>query len=183
MKKIIYIFSVFLIFGCASSITAQSMEDISSIRNELFYSDFDFSKCLDYYNRIVQVANKSPLIQAYQAAAEALLAKHSWNPVNKYTYLKNAQALLDRAVNADKKNPEIRFLRLYIQRSIPSYMGMSRDIMDDKKAIMENLDQLNSSQLGQKITEYIVKYMSAPDLTTEPEANQIKKSLGVDTEP
>lgn len=170
-------FILFLINGCFNTIHAQSIDDIKAIRNELFYTDFDFDKCLEYYNRITKLDSKSPLIQAYQAAAESLLAKHSWNPVNKYSYLKNAQELLNDAVSADSDNPEIRFLRLYIQRSIPSYMGMSKDIPEDKNVILANLDKLNIHELGKDIISYIVGYMTAPDVTTEPEASLIKKKL------
>ena len=179
MKNLAIIIFIFFVGGASIQGHAQSLDEIKNIRNELFYTDFNFDKCQKYYDYIVSLKDKSPLVQAYQAAAESLMAKHSWNPLNKFSYLKNAQTLLNDAVKADEDNPEIRFLRLYIQRSIPSYMGMSNDITEDKAAILTHLDKLNVEELGRDIASYIATYMTAPDLTTALEASLIKKKLEV----
>ncbi|MBL6446577.1 hypothetical protein JMN32_09665 [Fulvivirga sp. 29W222] len=179
MKNLAVIILIFFVSGISLTARSQSLDVIKNIRNELFYTDFNFNKCEKYYNYIVSLNDKSPLIQAYQAAAESLMAKHSWNPLNKFSYLKNAQELLNDAVKADEENPEIRFLRLYIQRSIPSYMGMSGDIAEDKAAILTHLDKLNVEELGRDIATYIATYMAATDLTTAPEASLIKEKLEV----
>lgn len=170
--------AIFFISGISRGY-AQADNALREIRNELFYTEFNFDKCMDYYNRIVNLNIKSPIVQAYQAAAQSLMAKHSWNPVSKYTYLKEAQELLNKAVKEDTENPEIRFLRLYIQRSIPSYMGMSKDIAEDKAAILANLDKLNIQELGEDIAAYIAKYMASDEITTDPEAKLIKQKLQV----
>lgn len=84
---------------------------------------------------------------------------------------------MEKAVKEDENNLEIRFLRLYIQRSTPAYMGMSDEIEEDKKVIMSNLNQLNASTLGKDIVEYIIKYMSSPEVCTPDEAILIKSKL------
>lgn len=179
MKRFkLIILTIFFISGI-SNVYSQSDNTLRQIRNELFYTEFNFDKCVEYYNSIVKLNIETPLVQAYQAAAQSLMAKHSWNPVSKFTYLKDAQALLNQAVMKDQDNPEIRFLRLYIQRSIPSYMGMSKDITEDKKVILANLDKLDIHELGTDIAAYIARYMASTEITTEPEASLIKQKLQV----
>ncbi|MBL3656882.1 hypothetical protein [Fulvivirga sediminis] len=151
--------------------------DIKSIREDLFYSEFDLDKCWEFHDSIEEMNSELPLIKAYLAVSEALIAKHSWNPVSKYSYLRESESLLSEAVSEDDDNLEIRFLRLYIQRSIPSYMGMSKNIKEDKKVIMANLDQLNVKELGQDIVDYIVTYMSSSEVSTADEATLIKEKL------
>lgn len=177
MRKIHLIVTLLFFVSGVIRLHAQGADAVREVRNELFYTDFNFDKCLEYYNRIVKLNVKTPLIQAYQAAAQSLMAKHSWNPVSKFTYLKDAQELLNKAVMEDKDNPEIRFLRLYIQRSIPSYMGMSKDIAEDKQAILDNLDKLDIQELGQDIADYIARYMASPDITSGAEASLIRERL------
>ena len=179
MKRVPFIVLALMFIYMAQDGLAQSLDKIKAIRNELFYTDFDFDKCVKYYNFIVDQHDDSPLVQAYLAAAKSLMAKHTWNPINKISYLKDGLALLNKAVAADKENPEIRFLRLYIQRSIPSYMGLSGDIEEDKKIIIKHLDRLDVQELGEDLTAYIATYMAAPDLTTDLEASLIKEKLEV----
>ena len=156
---------------------ASTPKEIQTIREDLFYSDFDIDKSWDFYNYIIAIKDRTAVITAYEAVADALIAKYSWNPMSKYNYLKKSAQLMEKAVKEDENNLEIRFLRLYIQRSTPAYMGMSDEIEEDKKVIMSNLNQLNASTLGKDIVEYIIKYMSSPEVCTPDEAILIKSKL------
>ncbi|UII28812.1 hypothetical protein LVD15_10415 [Fulvivirga maritima] len=178
MKKHLSLILALVLLCTSHHLYAQPKDgDIKSIREDLFYSDFDLDKCWEFHDTIEDMDSKSPVIKAYLAASEALIAKYSWNPVSKYSYLRESESLLSEAVSEDDDNLEIRFLRLYIQRSIPSYMGMSKNIKEDKKVIMANLDQLNVKELGQDIVDYIVTYMSSPEVSTADEATLIKDKL------
>ncbi|MTI38546.1 hypothetical protein [Fulvivirga lutimaris] len=170
------LFFVFLIAGLAN-INAQEKSAIAVIREELFYTDFDLEKCFQYYTKVEAFKQSTPVITAYEAAAKALIAKHSWNPISKISNLKEAMALLTKAVDLDKMNLEIRFLRLYIENSLPSYIGMKDNIVEDKKLIIENIQLLDSSDLNADIIQYILKYMSTEVACTSDEMQVIKARL------
>uniref|UniRef100_UPI0040499268 hypothetical protein n=1 Tax=Fulvivirga sp. TaxID=1931237 RepID=UPI0040499268 len=129
------------------------------------------------YTKVEAYKQITPVITAYEAAAKALIAKHSWNPVTKVSSLKEAMALLNKAVDLDKMNLEIRFLRLYIENSLPSYIGMKDNIAEDKKLIVENIQLLDSSDLNADIIQYILKYMSTEVACTSDEMQVIKARL------
>ncbi|UII22912.1 hypothetical protein [Fulvivirga ligni] len=179
MKKYFIILLIFAQISLTNNSFGNTPKEIQTIREDLFYSDFDIDKCWEFYNYVTSVKDGSAVIKAYEAVADALIAKYSWNPMSKYNYLKKSAHLMDKAVSEDKNNLEIRFLRLYIQRSIPDYMGMSEDIEEDKQVIMSNLNQLNASVLGEDIVKYIIKYMSSPEVCTPDEAILIKSKLTV----
>lgn len=158
-------------------INAQDKSALSLIREELFYSDFDLEKCFEYYSKVESHKQISPVITAYEAAAKALIAKHSWNPITKVSSLKEAMALLNKAVDLDKMNLEIRFLRLYIENSLPSYLGMKDNIAEDKKLIIGNIQLLDSLGLNSDIIQYILKYMSTEVACTSDEMQVLKARL------
>ena len=49
------------------------------------------------------------VILAYKASSRALMARYSWNPYNKLSYLKESMKFFRKAVKADAENIEIRF--------------------------------------------------------------------------
>ena len=171
-----YLLILFLVVTLGNAI-AQERSAIALIREELFYTDFDLEKCVQYYSKVQAHKQSTPVITAYEAAAKALIAKHSWNPVSKITNLKEAMTLLSKAVNLDQMNLEIRFLRLYIENSLPSYIGMKDNIPEDKKLIIENIQLLDSSDLNADIIQYILKYMSTEVACTTDEMQVLKARL------
>ncbi|MTI23186.1 hypothetical protein E1176_19305 [Fulvivirga sp. RKSG066] len=159
---------------------AQNKSPIQLIREDLFYSEFNLNKCFEFYNRITGLQDTSPIMQAYEAVAEALIAKHSWNPVTKVNYLNSSQKLLQEAVLRDKLNVEIRFLRFYIENSVPAYLGMSKNKKLDKQLIIENLESLKSMDLGEDIINYIINYITSPEVSSKEEIATIKSKIVVD---
>lgn len=76
----------------AGSAIAQEVS-LNTIREDLFYSDFDLKKSFDFYESCSGFKDQLPVIHAYTAAAEALIAKYSWNPVQKFNYLEKSISL------------------------------------------------------------------------------------------
>lgn len=79
---------------------------------------------------------ENPLVLGYIGTLEALKAKHSWNPYNKIKYVALSQKTMKLAVEGDPTNLEIRFMRFSIQHFTPSFLGYSKDLEEDRKAIV-----------------------------------------------
>jgi len=79
--------------------------------------------------------SENPLVVAYIGTLEALKAKHSWNPYNKIKFVSLSQKTMKRAVDLDPNNLEIRFMRFSIQHHTPAFLGFSKDLDEDRKAI------------------------------------------------
>ncbi len=168
----------FLVLFLATSFTqAVAQSPLTSIREELFYTDFNIDKCINFYNKVKSYNQATPTIAAYEAAAKALIAKHSWNPVTKISSLKEAMDMLNKAVSLDEMNLEIRFLRLYIENSLPSYIGMKDDIDMDKNMIIKHIDLLDKIGLNGDIINYILNYLSTSVACTSDEIKVIHSRL------
>jgi len=97
------------------------------------------------YLALKSESSENPLIVAYIGTLEALKAKHSWNPYNKIRYVSLSQKTMKKAVDRDPNNLEIRFMRFTIQHYTPSFLGFSKDLDEDRKAIVR---QFKSRKFG-----------------------------------
>jgi len=177
MKKIIAIAIIILSFGGISKLRSQDNMFLASIRSELFYDKFDLQKTMLFYDKLTNSNLDLPIITAYQASAKALLANYSWNPVSKIGYLKEAKKLLAEAVQKDKGNVEIRFLRFYIENSIPAFLGLSKNLEEDKMVILANIDSFDQDSLEPGILEFIINYMTSPDILDQEEISVVKAKI------
>src|SRR5688572_9353908 len=132
---------IFYLLSQVSSINANSNNfEIDVIRNKFakaVENEKEAYVLLEKLNKL-EAKGKTPLILAYKGAAEALIAKFSWNPYSKINYLRKSQRSLQLAINNAPENAEIRFLRFSIQHFVPAFLGLSNNIEEDKKIIIAN---------------------------------------------
>lgn len=140
---------------------AYAQQDIlTEIRKDLFFSDFNLEKSEAFYDRIVASKLNTATIVAYKAAAKALVAKYAWNPATKIAALRYAERSLAEAVRIDASNLEVRFLRFYIEKSIPSYLGYSKNLDEDLTILSQNLHLLKDLEIDAGIADYIFGYIA-----------------------
>lgn len=175
-KYLLTILVVFYLSGFAR-LNAQSDSFLASVRMELFYDKFDLKKTMTFYDKLAGSDIKLPIITAYEASAKALLANYSWNPISKISYLKEAQVLLAEAVQMDAQNIEIRFLRFYIENSIPAFLGLSKNLEEDKMVILDNIDAFDDINLDDGIIEFIIGYMTSPEILNQEEIKVVKAKI------
>jgi hypothetical protein len=80
-----------------------------------------------------------PLMLAYSASAQSLVAKHASGLYNKMKYLKLGDKSFEQAISMNEKNAEIRFLRFSVQRHLPKFLGFSDDISEDLDLLVKNI--------------------------------------------
>lgn len=86
-----------------------------------------------------------------------LMAKHVINPFSKLSYFKKGRIMLEKAINTDKNNVELRFLRYTIQTSVPAFLNYSQDKKQDKEFLISSLVSLEDHELKQAINNYLKK--------------------------
>lgn len=152
-------------------------DKVSEIRKELFFKEFDEEQTQLFYEKVVNISQKTPVIKAYEGVAEALLAKTVWNPFTKIDYLKTSRDKLNEAVMDSPGNIEIRFLRFSTQYYLPSILGFSDNMQEDKEAIMENLEFLNQNELEDELLQFIIQFMGESNLCSIQEIKTIQNKL------
>lgn len=153
------------------------LRNINDVRNKIFYSEFNLDKSLQLISDIKSLNLTDPIIKAYVGATEMLAAKYSWNPISKISFLKNGINKVNEAVSNDTENIEIRFLRFYIENSLPKYLGLSHDLSADKEIIIRHLENLADLNITKDIALYINEYMIDSGQCSKEEIEQITKSI------
>jgi hypothetical protein len=134
MKKI------FLLFVCLFyTLLLHANESIELARKEFKKAAFNDKVNNEVYQVLVSSKTQDPLTQAYVAYYTALKARHVTSPYEKITYVRSFDKAIKKAVALAPDNFEIRFLRFSVQDKLPSYLGFSKELVVDKKIILQQI--------------------------------------------
>lgn len=153
------LFGLFIIiFNINAMATAP---DLKKIREDYIASIGDSEKADALCSQLKSIKNPDALILAYLGSAQAIKAKHAWNPVNKMSYLKQGFTTINLAVNKDPNHLEVRFLRFSLQYYVPTFLGYSKNIDSDKDKIITLLQNQKNANLNidKKIIKDMVNFM------------------------
>ncbi len=158
-------------------ISWSQVDPVTEIRSELFFKEFDEVQTRLFYEKVGKISQKTPIIKAYEGVAEALLAKIVWNPFTKINYLRTSRDKLREAIVNSPSNIEIRFLRFSTQYYLPSILGFSDNLQEDKEAIMNNLEFLNHNELEDELLQFIIQFMDESNLCSSQEIITLQNKL------
>jgi hypothetical protein len=96
---------------------------------------------------------------AYLGSAQAIRARHSFNPYNKVTYLKSGLKTLETAVRSSPQDLEIRFLRFSLEHYIPSFLGYSKHLETDRAKIVELAKQRKFGAMDKALLINLLNFM------------------------
>lgn len=80
-------------------------------------------------------ADTEATLQAYEAAAEVLRAKHAFWPGSKTGHLRTGLAALDGLVDSHPDHPEVRYLRLVSTAYLPFFFGRGDGAREDARVL------------------------------------------------
>jgi hypothetical protein len=154
-----FIFSLFILISGYNTMAAAP--DLKKIREDYIASINSSEKADVLCAQLQSIKNPDALILAYLGSAQAIKAKHAWNPVNKMSYLKQGFKTINQAVTKEPNNLEVRFLRFSLQFYVPSFLGYSKNIESDKDKIISLLQNQKSANLNidKKIIKDMVNFM------------------------
>lgn len=103
----------------------------------------------------VTETDKSTLV-AYKGGVLTLMAKFAHSKKEKKEFFQEGVDFLQRAVTVDANNIEIRYIRLSVQESSPSFLGYYKNIEEDKKFIIDHFNLISSKPLGDTIKNFVL---------------------------
>lgn len=154
--------------------------DIEKIRLDYIAAVSNSKKAEIFYKELKEIAKPDAIILAYLGSAEALRAKHAFNPINKLAYLKQGSKTLGFAVNAAPNNLEVRFLRFSLEHYVPSFLGYSKNLEADRIKIIALLQHKNKTEGisdNAQIKTNIVNFLLQTKRCTATENSLLKKLL------
>jgi hypothetical protein len=106
---------------------------------------------------ILAAGNEEPnVLLAYKGMFHMLQAREVFNPYSKWASFRKGRILLDRAIDRDADNAEIRLLRLSAQMNAPSFLGYNNNMEADKRVILNALNSIKDKDLKQRITSFMM---------------------------
>nr|MBC7613025.1 hypothetical protein [Pseudopedobacter sp.] len=158
-------------------ITNLKAYDIKQIRADYVIAINDSEKADQLCNHLENIKNPDPLILAYLGSAQAIKAKHAWNPVSKLSYIKKGFSTINEAVSKAPENLEVRFLRFSLSFYVPSFLGYSRNLTVDKNKIIDLLSRpsLIKLDVDKTILKNMVYFMIDSKLCSTQEIAVLKR--------
>lgn len=153
--------TIYSLFILIFSFNAMAATDLKKIREDYIASINDSDKADVLCSQLKAIKDPDALIMAYLGSAQAIKAKHAWNPVNKMSYLKQGFNTINQAVAKDPNHLEVRFLRFSLQFYVPAFLGYSKNLDADKDKIITLLQNQKNANLNidKKIIKDMVNFM------------------------
>ena len=107
----------------------------------------------------VEIGDSNSVLVAYKGGAMALKGKFSAKVKDKKSNLLAGAKCIEAAVSSNPNSVEIRFIRLSVQESLPSFISYKKNIKEDKVFILSNFKTV-SGEAKQYITDFILQSKS-----------------------
>lgn len=166
-KRILFLF--LLVFLYSGAWADSTRYNVSQLRMQYLQASKEEAVAHKFHKRMSAYNDRDPLVLAYKAASEAVMAKYVWNPYGKLKQIKTANAIFADAVALDKDNAEIRFLRFTLEHYVPRYLNLSAHVEEDKKMIISSLQAYPESDLSEGLARTMRDFMLTKDHCTEAE--------------
>jgi len=166
-KSIFFLF--LLVFLYSSAMADSTRYNVSQLRLQYLQASKEEAVAKQFHKKMSDYNDDDPLVLAYKAASEAVMAKYVWNPYSKLKQIKTANAIFADAVARDKDNAEIRFLRFTLEHYVPRYLNLSAHVVEDKEMIISSLQAYPASNLSEGLARTMRDFMLTKDHCTEAE--------------
>lgn len=151
-------------------------QSIVELRKQYMIGLHDLDSTPKVYQIFKSVKEPSGKVLGYTGALQAIMTKTTWNLFKKMSFLRQSEVSFNSAVGKAPKDIEIRFMRMAVQFEIPEYLGFSEDMETDRKFIIENIDNFDTSGIPSGTLDEIFHFMKRCEKFTD---EQIEKFKGI----
>jgi hypothetical protein len=130
-----------------------------------------------FWNKLKGYRGDHGLNLAYKGVARSLVAKNSWNPMEKLRFLNEAAGFFKQAVRHAPENIEIRFLRFSIEHYTPSFVGLSNHLREDKDVFLTNLHRFAEFELTEEEVRLMANFLEESKRCSRKELENMWQSL------
>ena len=123
----------------------------------------DFHECANRIQteklskKLDNIKSADPVFIAYKGALTASLARFSFNPLKKYSFCRSGLQDINAAIFSSPHDIELRYLRMVVEINIPSLLGLSPNIIEDKVVIMNLMKAEKDDFLKKLISDFLIR--------------------------
>ena len=150
---------------------ALSASVLDNVRNQ--FSKINSLEEAEFHMKLLE-KEKGTEAKAYYAAMLFMKAKYVKFPLSKYNNFKKGKAALDRLIQENKTNVELRYLRFVFQHEMPNFLNYNSNIPEDYLVIVKGIEK---SDLNTQFKHKMLKNMLLVKNITKDQTTQIKLLL------
>jgi hypothetical protein len=149
---------------------SESTYKVADLRHFLEKSAQDRASCERFVAHLESYRGKDPVVLGFGAAAQGIMAKHTWSPYAKLKYLRLSAEQFEKVMAAHPQVAEVRFLRYTVQFFIPRYLNLSDNLEEDKKVFLASMLAYPKSNLDAEAIQIMRRFLLRhPEHLTEQE--------------
>lgn len=141
-----------LIFYCLLFFATNSFAfspELASYRKLMGLAYSSETQAHQFYSVTRNINDQSPsLLLGFKAISELMMCKYLTNPLNKLSYFNKGKKLLEKAIERDPNNAELRFMRFCTQVNTPAMLGYNSAITKDKIFLIDYLNKAKVNPLA-----------------------------------
>jgi len=151
MRFLLLVITCFIFFN--SSANNPPIEEVRKIYQKAAKDEALCKKLI--VNLQIYNENNNTSLAAYRACSTMIMAKYVSNPINKISKFNEGKTLLEKCIEKDNRNVEIRFLRFTVQCNAPKFIGYNTSIILDKNFLLNALSTVNDKQLKNIVVTFL----------------------------
>lgn len=144
---------------------------LSSLRK--LYSEAAVKK--ESFDEFKTLLNKSTdntaVLNGYRGCSLMIEANYVVNPITKLNYFNKGKEILEKAIQEEKENVELRYLRFTIQSKAPAILGYSGHLKADKEFLLKKVKTLSDATLKNSV----ISFLKNSDELTETEKKKLNE--------
>ena len=149
----------------------------AALRQQFAKASTDKAAAEKLYKLLADYKGHDAVVMAYKGAAEAIRARDA-SMFDKLTFIQQANRSFEQAVSLAPENAEVRFLRFSVESNLPSFLGMSKHVEEDKALLLRAALEHPASGLDAEAFNFVRRYLVERGHVSEAEAQQLNKVAG-----
>jgi hypothetical protein len=132
-------------------LASSNASDLDVVRANYNKVASDKKLCKVMISELEKTKDNSATHLAYLGASQTIWANHVFSPISKLNTFKLGKENIEKAIETEPDNVELRFIRLSIQKNAPGFLGYKSNLKEDTEFIQENRNQIESEIVQQNI--------------------------------
>jgi len=142
-------------------------------------------KAVEFLAKALEANKKDYETMCYLGSATTMMAKTTWNPLKKMSYVNKGTALMDKAVRRDPDNVSVRMTRANNSKRLPSFLKRGDFAVEDFEhlaALIEKRPEISVSIKKEIYANLAELYGKADDKTRSEKFKNLAKNLSAGEE-
>ncbi len=144
--------TIFLFFAF---IEADAQTNLDEIRVNYIKALSDKNLCSKMIEEL-ESNKQQPIYLSYLGGFQAIWARHLSNPISKLKTFNRGRKNIESAIQKDVNNPELRYIRLSVQKNAPFFLEYNDMVKTDIEFLQRHKNEISSVFVQENINQLLL---------------------------